>query len=282
MQLKELKNKEIFPNISLEELPKNCPYCKEPLEITITFSKYYCKNPYCVGKIAYSIEKLFQELGIKKVNIEQMIKINGLKTTYDLLKYHPNKQPSLDGNLTKTESEEIYRRINYFREMNLVDYLRRSYIKTISKYADIFKGETIESIYENLEKEGLAYIQKKLNLGDTDISPVAINIMQELITYEEDIKSALPYIKLVKDKEEIGVYFVEEPDNKDFLLELNNREPNKYYYKTSRKDAPYIFMNKIRNYAILKMLEGVVITNSKINQKGVKKKYDKIFNNNKM
>lgn len=253
------RQRELLSHLTNFEIIDQCPICGSELEIPLTFSTIYCTNPKCIAKIEYRIQKIKEDLMLEDFDTIGFIQKFNITTPYEIYKYNPERDGSIDDIKTLEESKQIYKRINYHRRMLLIEYLRRSNLPYLRNYSEIFLDTTLDEIYKNLETEGIYYIQNKLGVPNEDITMVAVELMRELLNHKDEIYKGLEAVQILEHKEVVGVYFMNTKP-KDFLLELNYAQDDKYYYESKIDVAEYIYMTEVSEYSLIDKIKGTIVT----------------------
>lgn len=197
---------ELFDDRFYDCLPKTCPECGMLMEMSETLTNLHCSNPRCPDKVAQRLIAIANKLGVKDLGEARAINFIrkfGITNPLHIFSY----EPSEDGTITDNTNEEISERIaNQFKSRNkftLAEYVKIANLPYIQESASaVFDGfDDLKDAYDAIEKGGVEYIRDKLNIkskGTEDISIRALKVYDSLMTFKDDLFSAIDDVQIIK------------------------------------------------------------------------------------
>lgn len=195
----------MLPQAFLDCLPKTCPFCGHPTEITPSLSALTCTNPLCKAKLNERMVAMLADLGVKNLGsskCQSFIDKYNLNSPYAIFAWAKKDgtatSPLYDG-CSKEFSDSIAVQVNAKRNKMLWEYVKIGNFPGIRDSAKkIFSDyETVEAFYKDFEDPvngGMPFIAKKLGIKSdnenisikaADVTSVLKQIKKELLTYEK-------------------------------------------------------------------------------------------------
>lgn len=232
-----------FPRIFYDSLPKTCPECGYPMEMSEALTQLHCSNFRCPTKVAQRLVAIMSALGVKdmgEARAEAFVRHFGLTNPLVIFAYEPDVDGPMADSISIDVSKKIVSQLEGRKSFTLPEYIRIANLPFIQMGAfSVFEDfDDLNEAYEKIESGGVAYIQDKLSIkekGDDSISVRALKIYDTLMTFKEDLISILPYVTIIKThcegmqmikavcSTEVGVGF---RTKADFYATCNNLYPN--------------------------------------------------------
>lgn len=199
--------KENFDDYGLPErftdiLPEFCETCGAPMEIGETLTGLHCSNPRCKDKMVMRIKSLCNDLGVLKFGestIEKFVDYYEPESPMDIFELEEGMLLAPD--VSPKISLDVIRQIKNKNKMQLWEYVMFANIPFVRTSArKIFQGyRTLEDAYKDIEAGGIAFVQEKLGLCDSNefVSVQAIKVYNSLCEYKSDLFSGIGNIDLV-------------------------------------------------------------------------------------
>lgn len=192
-----------FPLPFYESLPEVClEGCGYPMEMSPSLTQLHCSNPRCIAKVTRRLYAMMQFLGVKdfgEARIRGFLEAWGIDNPLYIFAYEPS-DGSLSPDMSQELSEKIYNQVQAKKSMTLAEYVRLANIPNVQTSASHIFGEfdDIEEAYEQIEKEGVEYIQSKLDISTEDVSARALLVYKSLMLFKQDLIDAIRFIDLIK------------------------------------------------------------------------------------
>lgn len=198
-------------------LPQVCPNveCRSPMEMSDALTTLHCSNPRCITRVVKRLTSMMSQIGVKGVGKEvAKAFFYKFRTRNPLLIFgyvygDSSTDTNADGEIgygvgMKT-SEKIYEQLQDRRKYTLWEYIRLANLPNIQSGAlQIFGGyDSLDKAYDDIHKGGIGFIQEKIGVEkgtgeDCEvISLRALKIYETLMTYESDLRNALPFFEIV-------------------------------------------------------------------------------------
>lgn len=155
-----------FKNSIYSMLPQACPYCGEPIEITVTLEHLYCRNVLCRGTQAYRLQKVLERLEIESVAQEEIV-FYLQENNIDCALIYFSDMDLNDDFLGDGVAELLN---DYFISDTLSDCIRKMELPCdVLKYSDYLnKMGNTEELFSDIEENGVTNITDKTDL-DLDL-----------------------------------------------------------------------------------------------------------------
>ena len=188
-------------------LPKYCPDCGMPMEMSETLTGLHCSGVRCPSKVVQRLVSMANQLGVKDLGesrADKFIKQWKISNPLFIFAYNPDE----DGQLAPDIGLEVSKRIaKQFQDKNtftLAEYVKIANLPNVQSSAFEIFGEfdDIEKAYEAIESGGVDYIRDKLNIKSKDNSEVvsvrALKVFESLMTFKDDLISCVKYVKITE------------------------------------------------------------------------------------
>lgn len=183
-------------------LPEFCDTCGAPMEIGETLTGLHCSNPRCRDKMVMRIKSLCNDLSILRFGestIEKFVDYYDPDSPMDIFELEEGMDLAPD--VSPKISADVIRQIKSKNKMQLWEYVMFSNIPFVRTSArKIFQGyKTLDDAYEDIESGGIAFIQDRLGLCDSDdvVSVQAVKVYNSLCEFKEDLLNSIGSINLV-------------------------------------------------------------------------------------
>lgn len=190
-----------LPERFAEILPEFCETCGAPMEIGETLTGLHCSNPRCKDKMVMRIKSLCNDLGVLKFGestIEKFIDYYNPESPMDIFELEEGMDLAPD--VSPKISLDVIRQIKNKNKMQLWEYVMFANIPFVRTSArKIFQGyRTLEDAYKDIEAGGIAFIQEKLGLCDSNdvVSVQAIKVYNSLCEYKSDLFSGIGNVQI--------------------------------------------------------------------------------------
>lgn len=190
-----------LPERFAEILPEFCETCGAPMEIGETLTGLHCSNPRCKDKMVMRIKSLCNDLGVLKFGestIEKFIDYYNPESPMDIFELEEGMDLAPD--VSPKISLDVIRQIKNKNKMQLWEYVMFANIPFVRTSArKIFQGyRTLEDAYKDIEAGGIAFVQEKLGLCDSNefVSVQAIKVYNSLCEYKADLFSGIGNVQI--------------------------------------------------------------------------------------
>ena len=196
----------VFDEDFLDCLPKTCPDCGMPMEMSETLTGLHCSNVRCPSKVIQRLVSITNALGVKdfgEARAEKFIYHFGITNPLNIFAY----EPEVDGAMADDISLDMSKKIaDQFREKNkftLAEFVKIANLPNVQMSAfDIFGDfDDLSEAYAKIETGGVEYIRDKLNIKDSGtetLSVRAIKVYESLMTYKDDLFDAVTDVEIIK------------------------------------------------------------------------------------
>ena len=200
-----------MPERFVETLPSICPECGGYLWINETLTELSCSDPRCKGKVVMRIKAICKDLNILYFGESA---INKFVDYFDIT--NPLDIFELDYNIPLSDAigeaiaDKVIAQVLEHKKFYLWEFVQIANLPFIRTSArKIFQGyESLSEAYEDIEIEGVEFIQKKLGIADKDeVSIQAVKIYNSLIEFKEDLLEGESNVEILTmdGKEELNV-----------------------------------------------------------------------------
>lgn len=196
----------LFADEFYDCLPRVCPECGMPMEISEALTGLHCSNNKCPDKVAQRLVAMANKLGVKDLGDARAIDfVRKYNLDNPLLIF--SYEPDVDGTMTDRTNLEISNRIaNAFKERNkftLAEYVKIANLPFIQESATaVFDGyDDLEEAYKAIEMGGVEFIRDRLNIkekGTEDVSVRALKVYDSLMTFKSDLFAVLDDVQIIK------------------------------------------------------------------------------------
>lgn len=231
-----------FDDAFYESLPRFCPDCEYPMEMTEAITQVHCSNPRCPSKVVQRMIAMASSLGVKDLGESKAKKfLEKFETSNPLIifAYESEVDGSLGEGISLEVSKKIEEQFQAKKSFTLAEYVRTANLPNIQTSATTLFGEfdDLAEAYNQIEKGGVEYIAKKLGIavGSEEISIRATKVFESLMTFKSDLFEALDFVNIIKTNtddmislkavcsDEVGKPF---RTKADFYATINNMYPN--------------------------------------------------------
>lgn len=236
-------NSPLFSEDFYSCLPKRCPICKMPMEMSEALTGLHCSNPKCHSKVAQRLVAMATQLGVKNLGdarAEKFVDNFGIDNPLLIYSYEPDEDGQMAEDISLDVSRDIVRQFKDKNKFTLAEYVRIANIPNIQMSAfSLFDGfDDLEEAYKTIEAGGVEYIRDCLNIkskGTEDVSIRAVKVFESLMTFKSDLFEAIDGVEIIKIhtegmktikavcSTEVGVGF---RTKADFYATCNNLYPN--------------------------------------------------------
>lgn len=194
-----------FSDIFYDSLPRFCPDCEYPMEMTEAITQVHCSNPRCPSKVVQRMLAMASSLGVKDLGESKAYKfLENFGTSNPLLIFA--YESAVDGVLGEGISLEVSKKIeDQFqakKSFTLAEFVRIANLPNIQTSATQLFGDfdDLEEAYKAIEDGGVEYIAKKLGVGisEGEISIRATKVFESLMTFKEDLFQGIKYVTIIK------------------------------------------------------------------------------------
>lgn len=233
----------IFADEFYDCLPKRCPVCNMPMEMSEALTGLHCSNPKCASKVTQRMIAIANSLGVKdfgESRAEKFVLNFGITNPLDIFAYEPDVDGQMDDSISLELSNKIVSQFTARNKFTLAEYVRVANLPNIQTSAfALFDGfDDLEEAYKAIESGGIEYVRDRLNIkekGSEDISVRALKVYESLMTFKTDLFDALDSVEIIKVhtadmiklkavcSTEVGVGF---RTKADFYATCNNLYPN--------------------------------------------------------
>ena len=194
-----------LPEGLYESLPRVCPDCGFPMEMSEALTQLHCSNNRCPSKIAQRLVALATMLGVKDMGAsraEKFVKTHNVTNPLYIFKYNPDTDGAMGDNISLDTSKKIHSQFLAKNKFTLSEYIKAAQLPFIQGSANhIFgKFDDLTEAYKEIDKNGVQGITKNLDIkaDDEDISIRALKVYQSLSIFRQDLFNILPYVEIVK------------------------------------------------------------------------------------
>ena len=169
-------------------IPRKCEECGGELYLTESLRQLYCNNSLCATKIASRLESMAKMMkadgwgGSTSLNVVKKFK---LVSPFQVFLLSGKECPEVSAFSKKVEDICDWGK----RRIKLWEVVKYANIPSIDTVAfKIFNGyESIESAFDDIEKNGVALIADKLGLRSVETGVMAVNIYNTLMQYKDEL-----------------------------------------------------------------------------------------------
>lgn len=236
-------NSPLFSEDFYNCLPKRCPVCQMPMEMSEALTGLHCSNPKCHSKVAQRLVAMATQLGVKNLGdarAEKFVDNFGIDNPLLIYSYEPDEDGQMAEDISLDVSRDIVHQFKEKNKFTLAEYIRIANIPNIQMSAfSLFDGfDDLEEAYKAIEAGGVEYIRDCLNIkakGTEDVSIRAVKVFESLMTFKSDLFEAIDGVEIIKIhtegmktikavcSTEVGVGF---RTKADFYATCNNLYPN--------------------------------------------------------
>lgn len=196
----------LFADEFYDCLPKRCPVCGMPMEMSEALTGLHCSNPKCLSKVAQRLIAIASSLGVKdlgEARAESFIFHWGITNPLLIYSYDPEVDGPMSEDISLDLSVKIINQFKEKRKFTLGEYVRLANIPNIQMSAfALFDGfDDINDAYQAIETGGVEYIRDRLNIkekGSEDVSVRAVKVFDSLMTFKTDLIEAIDGIEIIK------------------------------------------------------------------------------------
>ena len=191
-----------LPEGLYESLPRVCPDCGFPMEMSEALTQLHCSNNRCPSKIAQRLVALATMLGVKDMGAsraEKFVKTHNVTNPLYIFKYNPDTDGAMADSISLDDLSIIYRKMNNDKKEGK-EYPNDLILKCIYSSYEFLIDIDIDDFRKNqyierLKKIGDDYIHELINLNDKDyesnanISEVDLRVkyLKRIIKLEDEI-----------------------------------------------------------------------------------------------
>ena len=230
-----------LPDIFYDSIPKWCPECEFPMQMTEALTQLSCSNPKCSVKVTQRLLAIANHIGVKDLGeskAEKFIKGFGIDNPLAIFAYEPEEDGVLGESVSLEVSKHIADQFQAKKRFTLSEYVRMANIPFIQTSASVIFGDydDLEEAYKAIESGGVDYIANKIGVAKEDtISIRATKIYDSLMTFKSDLLAGVKYVDIIKTHADNMVSLkavcsdtVGDPfkTKQDFYATINNLFPN--------------------------------------------------------
>lgn len=186
-------------------LPKYCPECEYPMEMSETLTQLHCSNPKCPSKVAQRLVAIANSLGVKNLGDARAQKfVNALGLTNPLLifAYEPDEDGQMAPDISLDVSRDIASQFQSRKKFTLAEYIRIANLPFIQSSAfSLFEGyDDLGEAYKAIESGGVEYIRDRLSIkenGEDTISVRALKVYESLMTFKDDLFQTIDCVEIM-------------------------------------------------------------------------------------
>ena len=192
-----------FPDEFYACLPRECPDCGAPMEMSEALTQLHCSNPKCPSKVVQRMVAMAADLGVKDLGEARATKLVsefGLDNPLLLFSYEPDKDGVPEG-MSFDVANGIVSQLNAKRRMTLAEYVKLAHLPFIQTSSQALFGgyDTLDEAYAALEEGGLGYVCRKLDISaDSDVSVRAARVYETLKMFKSDLYQCIDFVEIIK------------------------------------------------------------------------------------
>lgn len=202
-----------LPEMFADVLPEFCETCGAPMEIGETLTGLHCSNPRCKDKMVMRIKALCNDLGVLRFGestIEKFVDCYKPESPMDIFELQEGMLLGYD--VSPKISLDVIKQIKQKNRMQLWEYVMYANIPFVRTSArKIFQGyKTLDDAYKDIEDGGIAFIQDKLELSDSEsiVSTQALKVYNSLMEYKYDLQCGVNHVQFIDMSDKIQLKVV--------------------------------------------------------------------------
>lgn len=190
-----------LPEEFISVLPEACEFCEMPYVMSASLTGLHCSNPRCSSKVAQRIKSITSELnilGFGESTIHEFIDFYGVTNPMDI--FDLREGMDVTERAGRAKSDNLIAQVEAVRngrEFLLWEAVKVQHLPGVSTTAQKLLGgyDSIDKFYSDLHDGGIEWVNSKLT-DKEEIGIRAVQIYDTFITYEDDVKEGVGYLRI--------------------------------------------------------------------------------------